>query len=177
MTLTSRRRLTVFFAIASIPCIFLACFRGWIMYEHFLASFEVLRFIRDHEALVHERLTDPKVHSFSLTRDPAEAGVLVIAFDVEDKATYEMLENDLDEHWGLRIPARWNTRLRSREELGNNYGFAALGIGMVMQALIVMSIAAGVSVVLPMIYLFFALRKLRPPPPPDATAIANGWSD
>lgn len=46
------------------------------------------------QSIVNRRLENPKVHSFLLSHLAAQPGTLLIQFDVDDKATYEMLESD-----------------------------------------------------------------------------------
>jgi hypothetical protein len=111
------------------------------------ATREVSQFIRDHQSIVSKGLKNPKVHSFSLTHLSSSPGTLLIQIDVEDKATYEMLEKDLDDIWGMRFPPQWKTTIRSKEQLSSNLGYAALGMGEAMKALGRVGNAAIVSLV------------------------------
>jgi hypothetical protein len=66
---------------------------------------------------------------FSITlHDPSQPGTLLIQFDVDDKATYEMLESDLDHTLGMRFLPKWETTIRTRETLSDNLGYAAWGM-------------------------------------------------
>jgi len=145
----------------SIPCVFLTTLAVWAAVDNALGAREVSRFLREHRALVARRLTDPRVHSFSLSHDPGHPATLVIRFDVDTKAAYEMLENDLGGIWGLRFPARWETRLRNDEDLGNNFGFAAQGISAVAKFCEEVLTAAAASLLFASAYLAFALRRPR----------------
>lgn len=110
----------------------IAILLGWAKLDLVLGEIEVTQFLREHRRLVAQSLFNPKVHSFSLSHAPDHPATLLIRFDVDDKETYLGLEDRLDEHFGLRFPARWETNLRSKEDLGNNFGIAAQGIGEIM---------------------------------------------
>jgi hypothetical protein len=90
---------------------------------------------------------------------------LLIQFDVDDKATYEMLEKNLDEIWDMRFPPQWKTAIRSKEELSNNLGYATGGMGEAMKALGRIGNAAIVSLVavtfFTLLALFHAYRTRR----------------
>jgi len=161
MNFDVQRALAIALSIGSMPCLFLGILVGWGWLDRVRGSKEVSRFIREHREVVSRRLADPKVHSFSLKHAPDNPAVLVIGFDVDDRATYLMLEEDMDKAWGLRFPAQWDTSLRSKEDLGNNYGFAAQGIGIAVKMMHRMLITAVVSIVLPLAYLVPALRRMR----------------
>jgi hypothetical protein len=56
-----------------------------------------------------------------------------------------MLESDLDDIWNLRFPPQWKTTIRSNEDLGINYGYAALGfreIGELIQQIFIAGLVA-----------------------------------
>ncbi len=161
MDYASRRGRAVIVSFLLVPASLFANLLASAALDYILGSLEVARFIREHRPIVAQRLSDPKVHSFSLGHAPGHAATLLIRFDVEDKATYLMLEDDLSDHWDLRFPARWNTHLRSNEDLGNNFGFAAQGISEVVGFLIRILVAAVVSSILAGAYLLLALRRLR----------------
>ena len=129
-------------ALISFPCSFFAILLVWSWLESRVGGLEVSQFIREHHTLVAQRLSDPRVHSLSLTHAPEHWGTLLIQFDVDDRATYERLENDLDQSWNLRFTPRWKTDLRSQERLGNNLGFAAAGIGELEQGIVHAMVAA-----------------------------------
>lgn len=155
------RHLLVIIFVFVIPPLFLAIFYGWCEIDAFLGRREVSRFIREHQKLVEQRLHDPKVHAFSLTHDPDQTCALLIRFDVDDKDTYEMLESDLDDIWLMRFPPTWQTNLRSKEELGNNFGYAAWGMNLIGEAIMRVVIAAVAAVVLSGLFLIVSLRRLR----------------
>lgn len=157
----SRRALAAVVSVFLVPFGFIAIFNVWSAIDNLLGAREVSRFIREHRTLVAERLLDPRVHSFSLGHAPRDSATLLIQFDVDDKAAYLMLEADLDDHWRLRSPAVWNIRVRSREDLGNNFGFAAQGmaeIGVFIWRVLMTLLA---SITLAGTYLFASLRRLR----------------
>lgn len=177
MSLQSRRAIAILIWIHLVPCFFFTLWFGWGVIDDHLGVGEVSRFIRKHQPIVAARLANPKVHSFSLAHDPDHPATLLIRFDVEDRATYLMLEDDLDEHWGLRFPARWDTRLRSDEELGNNFGFAGQGLGEIGEGMWRLLIVAVISVVLPAVLLSLALRRFQDPPTKRAKGDGNGIAD
>lgn len=156
----SRRALVIVMAIIAIPCVFFIILMGWSMIDYAFGVREVSRFIRDHRAIVAARSADPKVYSFSPSHDPNWPAALLIQFDVEDKATYLMLEEDLSGIWRLRFPARWETHLRSKEDLGNNFGFAAQSIGEAAEFIQRVLIAAVASICLSAGWLVFARLRL-----------------
>jgi hypothetical protein len=164
MNIWQLRVLAVVYSIALIPIFFLAILAGWLLIHQTLGGAEVKRFIQDHQAVVAKRLKDPKVHSFSLSQVPGCPATLLIQFDVDDKATYEMLENDLDRHWGLRTPARWRTKLRCQEKLGKNYGFAGQGIGQIAKGMAMFAGNCLASLGLSVGFMVIALYCLRTRP-------------
>jgi hypothetical protein len=151
----------LFVSLLLPPVLFVAILYGWDLADRCLGYIEVSSFVRNHQAIVAKRLTDPKVHFFSLAHDPHSFGVLSIQFDVDDKATYELLESDLDEFWQLRFPPTWKTNLRSKEDLGKNYGFASLGLREVSEGIQRLQIAAVASICLQLIGLFSAPHWIR----------------
>ena len=148
-------------AVAVVPVCFVAILWGWGTIDWLLGRAEVARFIRNHERLIEERLRDPKVHRFSLEPHPDHSGTLLIKFDVDDKQTYEMLEADLDGVWHMTFPPCWETHIRSDEELANDLGCMAMGMGLTMEAATRIGIAAFVSIILfpPALWLFVLRRK------------------
>jgi hypothetical protein len=158
----TRRGRAVGVSLVLIPVAFFAILFGWGALDHVLGTIEVSRFIREHEAIVARRLTDAKVYSFSLSHAPEHSATLLVRFDVDDKATFLRLEDDLKDHWGLRYPAEWETRLRSEEDLGENYGFAVQGMREVAIFVRRIMISAVASIVLAGTYLAFALGRGRP---------------
>jgi len=161
MDYASRRGRAVIVSFLLVPAFFFANLLASAALDYILGSLEVARFIREHRPIVAQRVSDPKVHSFSLGHAPGHAATLLIRFDVEDKATYLMLEDDLSDHWELRFPARWNTHLRGNEDLGNNFGFAAQGISEVVGFLITDPSRRRCVFHPRGAYLLLALRRLR----------------
>ena len=153
------RVVTPLIAIATWPLCLFAVIQGWAMIDTFRGHREVLEFIDNHHRLVAGRLADSKVHSFSLSYDPKHSGTLLIQFDVEDKETYEMLESDLDAIWGMLFPPRWETNIRSNEELGNNWGYAAGGMGLAMEGMSRLVIAIVLSLIVSAIVLWLGFRS------------------
>jgi hypothetical protein len=169
MQSSSWRTTSAIVSALAIPVIFVGVLRIWGKIDASLDSREVSQYIRDHQSIVSQRLKNPKVHSFSLTHLPSEPGTLLIQFDVDNKATYEMLEKDLDDIWGMRSPPRWKTTIRSNEELSNNFGYAAWGMGELGKGMGQIGIAAIVSLVPMTFFTLLALchayraRRARPP--------------
>ena len=169
MQSSSWRTRSALISALAIPVIFVGVLRIWGKIDESLGSREVSQYIRDHQSIVSQRLKNPKVHSFSLTHLPSEPGTLLIQFDVDNKATYEMLEKDLDDIWGMRFPPQWKTTIRSKEELSNNLGYAAWGIGELGEAIGRVGNAAIVSLVPVTFFTLLALchayraRRARPP--------------
>lgn len=110
-----RRTLAYLPSFLAVPISFFGIVFGWFAFEHFLASRKVSRLLRAHEKLFAKRLTDPKVHSLRISQDASDRGTLVIHFDVDDRATYEMLEADPDGIWSLRFPPRWETTTKTSD--------------------------------------------------------------
>ncbi len=158
------RALAVTVSILSIPVLFFGCFYAHIVCDEYLGSIEVSNFIQDHGSLVSERLKDPKVHAFWLSHAPNDESTLLISVDVADRATYEMLENELVEFWKLRFPPIWNIHIRSREEPGKNYGYACAGIGELCEGIEWMTRSMILALVIPGVSLFIALSRIRERP-------------
>jgi hypothetical protein len=156
---TSWRTTAAVLSVVAVPFLFFGILFIWTEIDELLGSREVSRYIRDHQSIVTRRLNNPKVHSFSLTDDPSEPGGLLIQFDVDDKATYEMLESDLNDIWGMRFPPQWKTTLRSKEELSNNYGYAGLGFRELFEGIERMMIAGIVSLAQMAFFIFLAVRR------------------
>jgi transcriptional regulator with XRE-family HTH domain len=154
----SRPTFVAAISVILIPVIFLSITSTWEFIDAFLGSREVSRYIKDHQSVVARRLNDPKVHSFTLEHDPSQWAALLIEFDVDDKATYEMLESDLDDIGNLRFPPQWKTTIRSKEDLGNNYGYAMLGIREVAELIQRIVIAGLVAIAQAGLFILIAVR-------------------
>lgn len=133
--------------MASLPATFCFVLWGWGTVDLIRARAEVNTFIAEHEHLVQTLMKHPKVHDFSLRQSPDHSGTLLIQFDVDDKETYELIESELDGIWHLIFPPNWDTNVRSNEDLGNNYGYAAWGLGMAFEGMMRMVIAAATAFV------------------------------
>jgi hypothetical protein len=145
MEALSRTIWSAFVSLLAIPVVFLGVLFTWAQIDKWIGSREVSEYIRAHQSIVSERLKNPKVHSFSLTHVPSQPGTLLIQFDVDDKATYEMLESDLDDIWGMRFPPKWQTTIRTKETLSDNLGYWAWGMGEAANALARIALAAAAS--------------------------------
>ena len=155
------RRIVSIVALLTIPGFFFGIVFCWNWIDTALGTREVSRFIRDHQPLLVSYRAHPRVHSLQLAHKPQAPWNLLISFDVDDKATYEMLEGDfLGRTMGLRFPAHWETNTRSKEELGNNFGFAAQGMGVAVNAIVGLGVAAVMSLVMSCCFLWIALRRL-----------------
>ena len=161
----SKSRRIILAAVSGLatPVIFVGILLVWRetdqQIRELLGSREVSRYIRDHVSKVAQRLENPKVHSFSLTHNPSDPGALLIQFDVDDKATYELLESDLDDIWDLRNPPRWEITVRSKERLsgirGGYLSWPMRGIDKLMKAVLIALIASLAPVT------YFSLQLLR----------------
>jgi hypothetical protein len=167
MQSTSWRRVAAIVPALAVPVVFFGILLIWAKIDEFLGSREVSKYILEHQPVVTQRLENPKVHSFSLTHHPMQPGALLIEFDVDDKATYEILESDLDDIWGMRFPPQWETTVRSKERLSNNFGYAAWGIGELYEGLNRIAIAGIASLALAVFTAVLALRRARRPRPSE----------
>ena len=68
-----------------------------------------------------------------------------------------MVESALDDIWGMRFPPQWETTIRSKETLSNNFGYAAWGLGELGKGIERVMIA-GIASLAPVT--FIALRAL-----------------
>lgn len=158
----AKRVLRLAAVLATIPATFIGVLFGWHRVDAAVGFREVTAFIEQHNKIVDDWRRNPKVYSLSLSHDPNQAGTLRIQFDVEDKRTYEMIEDVLfKETSGMRFPPSWDTNLRSNEDLGNNWGFAAVGMGEALKAQARFSIAAFVSIFVCGVSSFFAFLPTR----------------
>ena len=162
-------RVTVLFisALASLPLTFFAVWCTWNTIDSFLARREVDAFLVNYSSLVETRLSDPKVYAFSIGRSPEHSGRLLITYDVEDAATYRQLESDLDMSWQMRFPAQWKTNVRSGEDLGNDFGFAARGFGELAESLVVFWTAVFLSVSVCGLVIWRSVRRINRLPVKD----------
>ncbi len=136
MEAISRTARSAILSLLAIPVVFLGVLFTWGQIDEWIGSREVSQYIRDHQSIVSQRLKDPKVHTFSIaTRPIATRDPLNFQFDVVDKATYEMLESDLDHILGMRFPPKWQTTIRTQETLSDNLGYAAWGMAEAWNAL------------------------------------------
>lgn len=123
--------------LATLPLVFLfvAFIDGESRREHSRRA--VRDFIAKHQKIVEKRLQNPKVHSFSLTPVPDDAATLLIQFDVDDKETFFLLDDDLRDCLELDNLPQWQTVVRSKERLGMDPGAIAKATGMVFEAPVV----------------------------------------
>ena len=91
-------------------------------------------FISKHQKIIEKRLQNPRVHSFSLTPVPGDEATLLIQFDVDDKETFFLLDDDLRDCVELHNLPQWQTVVRSKERLGMDLGSIAQATGMVFEA-------------------------------------------
>lgn len=146
--------------ILAVPLVFIAIIVIWAKIDELLGHREVSRYIGDHRSLVARRLENPKIHSFSLSHHSSQPGRLFIQFDVDDKATFEMLESDLDDSWGLRFPPERKINIRSKEELADNFGYAARGMAELGEAVARLMIAGLASVAQAIFFTVLAVRRI-----------------
>jgi hypothetical protein len=157
METLSRTIWSALVSLLAVPVVFVGVLFIWGQIDEWFGSREVSIFIREHRSLVTQRLKNPKVHSFTLKHVPSQPGTLLIQFDVDDKATYEMIESDLDDIWGMRNPPKWHTTIRTKETVSGNLGYAAWGVAEAGKALTQIALA-GVASLAPLS--FFTLRGL-----------------
>jgi hypothetical protein len=132
-------------AIASIPCTIAGIFFGYNKLEQLRSYYEVPRYIQRHQEFVAECRADPHVHLFSITRDKEHPWTALIEFDVDDRMTYLKIESAIRD-WGLMQRPYFKTKLRSNEDLGNDWGVAAEGMGEAGRALYLFVFATFVSI-------------------------------
>lgn len=145
MQTTSWRTTAAVVSALGMPFVFVGILFVWFKIDESLGWREVSQYIRDHQSIVAQCLKNPSVHSLSLSHLPSQTETLLIQFDVDDQATYEMLESDLDDTWHMRFPPQWKTNLRSREKLSRNYSHAGLAfreLGEGMKRMLIAGIAS-----------------------------------
>jgi len=163
MSKTSYRRLQALFrALLIFPFALIGILLTWMLIDFTLGSIEVAHFIQVQRPFVARRLADPQVHTYSLRHAPGHWETLQIEIDVENRATFERLETDLEPIYHFRFPPRWNIIVRSREELDNDFGAAAAGIGEVFEFFHGVLISAGLAAATSAVYLVIRLRELHP---------------
>ena len=133
--------------LATLPLVFLLVSFIDGEYRRHNARVAVREFIIEHEQLIQKRLQNPKVHSFSLAPAPDDDAVLLIQFDVDDKETFDLLDDDLRESLSLDNLPHWQTILRSDERLGMDLGAISKAMGMVAEAPAIILRLAGISFV------------------------------
>ena len=136
-----------FLSLTAMVISFFAIMFGWSIIDLLGGRLETSRFIHDHSALVKSWNENPLVYAFAIQPDADHSGTLAIRIDVEDRKTYELIERDLDGIWELTFPPTFEINIRSGEELDNNYGFAAWGVGLAMVAVFRIGIAVALSVI------------------------------
>jgi hypothetical protein len=157
-----RRAWACLLALLAVPVTFFGIGCCWHLYDLHLGKREVSRFILENQGLVAKWMANAKVHSFQLGPEPDKPWSLRISYDVDDKATFLALEEDLFKRTVMmRFPPRWETNLRSKEELGFSPGFAAWGLAELGKAFDRLFYLAVASLLLPGLALFIALRRLR----------------
>jgi hypothetical protein len=161
MRSTDWRLVEAVVSVFAIPVVFVGIMFVWIQVNRFRGIREVSWYVRQHQSLVARHLQNPKVHSFSLTHEPGFSHTLLISFDVDDKATYELLESELDDIWEMRFPPMWRTTIRSDEKLPKSWGYAFLGMSKVFDIVYPALIAAFVSVAQAAFFIYRAWRRRR----------------
>ncbi len=159
MEALSRTFRAAILSLLAIPVVFVGVLFTWGRIDEWIGSREVSQYIRDHQSIVSQRLKDPKVHSFSLTHDPSQPGTLLIQFDVDDRATYEMLESDLDHIFGMGFLPRWQTKIRTQETVSDNFGDAGWGMAEAWDGLTRIALAAVLSLVPVMFFTLLGLYQ------------------
>lgn len=156
--------------LSTLPLTFFGILLGWRCVDVAVGHRQVTAFIQHHHTLVEEWRANPQIHSVSLSHDLKQPGGLLIQFDVADKQTFLLLEDNLfSSTAGMRIPPRWDTKLRSKEDLGNDWGFAAQGIGEVGKAALRLAIASMISLLVLAVTVWgvYRPRKRQKPGQPD----------
>jgi len=163
MSKSSYQRLQALFrALLIFPFALIGILLTWMLIDFALGSIEVAHFIQGQRPFIARRLADPQVHTLSLRHAPGHWETLQIEVDVEDRATFERLEADLEPTHQFRFPPRWIIIVRSKEELDNDFGAAAAGIGEVFEFFHRVLISAGLAAAASAVYLVIRLRELHP---------------
>jgi hypothetical protein len=148
--------------LATFPIVilFVALIDGESRREHSRRA--VRDFISKHQKIVEKRLQNPKVHSFSLTPVPDDEATLLIQFDVDDKETFFLLDDDLRDCVELHNLPQWQTVVRSKERLGMDLGSIAQATGMVFEAPVIVLRVLAISFALWLVWVVpvaFICRK------------------
>lgn len=135
MWLTSSRIGVVIQSSIAVPIVFIMILFSWFGIQRFLGSRKESRLIRDQRSIVERWLRDPRVHSFQIGPTLGDFGRLLIRLDVDDKATFEMIERELDGALQPRLLPKWDITIRNGEKfvIDNGYGYHAEGIAMALE--------------------------------------------
>jgi hypothetical protein len=115
--------------LSTIPIVFFGVLVGLALWQDCSDSYEVSAFIKNHRKSIQSQRSNPSVHRFELSHDPAYQGRLLIQIDVDDKQTYLRLENTIDDCYLLNELPRWKTHIRNGEDLEMDSGQVAMGAG------------------------------------------------
>jgi len=147
--------------LAAIPFTWAVIFFAWDAATYVVSYLRVSTFIEEHNLWVAEVGARPGVHSVSMGRDKQMPNRLLIQFDVEDKATFLAVESGIERLSRHRPPPRWDTNVRSGEDLGFNAGAAVIAGGEALAEIMDRLIQAFVAALISILVFCLALRHFR----------------
>jgi hypothetical protein len=149
----------IFLLFLCAIAIFFGIIFGWRFIDETLGKREVARFIADHEAVVAEKLRDPRVHAFALNPCPSEPWRLLVETDTDDKAAFEMLQESPDGIDKLRFVPLWQWKIRSGEE-PRNLGHPDRDVQEIQRTMSRGALAVLIALLGPfLVYLIWLVRK------------------
>ncbi|WP_425397629.1 hypothetical protein [Aeoliella sp.] len=168
----ARTVLLLMLCIAAWPIAFLSVLLIWRAVDRFEGQREVLEFVEAHQAIVAERLKDPRVYSFRIAPDPEDDSRLLIEWEVADRDTYLMLDKDVGDWVQLSQPPTMRCNLRSNEGLPNDFGAMAYGIGQLGETMFRVKMAVAIATLVVLISLagYGATNWLRKNQPHNTAA-------
>lgn len=142
------------------PVTFVAVVLFWRHVDRVQGQQEVQEFIQSHQAIVAERRKNPRVYAFDVAADQEDDSRLLVEWDVADKETYLMLDDDVSGWINLSQTPTWRCKMRSDEELPNDFGAMAFGIGELGEALFRLKVAVAVATLVTLVVLAGCLVQL-----------------
>ncbi|MCA9013585.1 MAG: hypothetical protein KDB01_27730 [Planctomycetaceae bacterium] len=115
--------------LSTIPIVFFGVLVGLGLWQDCSDSYEVSAFIENHRKSIQSQRSNPSVHRFELSHDPAYQGRLLIQIDVDDKQTDWRLADTMGDCYQLKELPQWKTLIRHGEDLEMDSGQVAMGAG------------------------------------------------
>ena len=112
--------------LSTIPIVFFGVLVGLGLWQDCSDSYEVSAFIENHRKSIQSQRSNPSVHQFELSHDPAYQGRLLIQIDVDDKQTYLRLADTIGDCYRLNELPQWKTHIRNGEDLEMDSGQVAM---------------------------------------------------